>query len=76
MLENNTENRETLAELIVSYWDIKDLLIFAEAQLMDAWDASVVGEDAAEESWAHDVEMYRDQLAVMTDMLDSMTEDS
>lgn len=68
-LENNTENREILAELIVSYWDMKDLVLFAEAKLMDTWDASVVGEDAADESWSYDIEAYEDQL-------DSMTEDS
>ena len=67
MLENNTENRETLAELIVSYWDMKDLVLFAQGQLMDAWDASVVGEDAADESWAHDVETYQEQLDSMTE---------
>ena len=67
MLENNTENRETLAELIVSYWDMKDLILFAQGQLMDAWDASVVGEDAAEESWTCDVETYKDQLDSMAE---------
>ena len=67
MLENNTENRETLAELIVSYWDMKDLILFAQGQLMDAWDASVVGEDAADESWVHDVETYKDQLDSMAE---------
>ena len=67
MLENNTENRETLAELIVSYWDMKDLVLFAQGQLMDAWDASVVGEDAAEESWSCDVETYKDQLDSMAE---------
>tara|TARA_R100001082_G_scaffold102447_1_gene72548 strand:+ start:817 stop:1056 length:240 start_codon:yes stop_codon:yes gene_type:complete len=60
--DNTTENRETLAELIVSYWDMKDLVLFAQGQLMDAWDASVVGEDAADESWSHDVGAYKDQL--------------
>tara|TARA_R100000908_G_C3747936_1_gene142937 strand:- start:536 stop:775 length:240 start_codon:yes stop_codon:yes gene_type:complete len=61
-LENNIENRETLAELIVSYWDMKDLVLFAEAKLRDAWDADVVGKLAADEGWSYDVEMYKDQL--------------
>ena len=65
--DNTTENRETLAELIVSYWDMDDLILFAQGQLMDAWDASVVGEDAADESWTHDVEVYKEQLDSMTE---------
>ena len=60
--DNTTENRETLAELIVSYWDMDDLILFAQGQLMDAWDASVVGEDAANESWTHEVEVHQERL--------------
>jgi hypothetical protein len=67
MLENNTENRETLAELIVSYWGMDELILFAEAKLADAWDASVVGKDAADESWSCDVEIYKDQLDSMAE---------
>ena len=60
--DNTTENRETLAELIVSYWDMDDLILFAQGQLMDAWDASVVGDDAADESWTHDVGVHKERL--------------
>ena len=60
--DNTTENRETLAELIVSYWDMDDLILFAQGQLMDAWDASVVGDAAADESWTHDVEVHKERL--------------
>ena len=62
MLENNTENRETLASLIVSYWDMDELIVFAETKLVDEWDADVVGKRAADESWSCDVAVYRDQL--------------
>ena len=41
--DNTTENREILAELIVSYWDMKDLVLFAQGQLMDSWNAELVG---------------------------------
>jgi len=44
-----------------------DLILFAQGQLMDAWDASVVGEDAADESWTHDVETYKEQLDSVTE---------
>ena len=65
--DNTTENRETLAELIVSYWDMKDLVLFAQGQLMDAWDENIAGKLAADESWSYDVEIYKDQLDSMTE---------
>ena len=65
--DNTIENRETLAELIVSYWDMKDLVLFAQGQLMDSWNAELVGQEAADESWTHDVETYKEQLDSMTE---------
>ena len=65
-LENNIENRETLAELIVSYWDMKDLVLFAQGQLMDSWNAELVGQEAADESWTSVVEICKEQLDDIT----------
>jgi len=64
--DNTTENRETLAELIVSYWDMKDLILFAQGQLMDSWNAELVGQEAANESWTSVVEICKEQLDDIT----------
>jgi hypothetical protein len=60
--DNTAENRETLAKLIISYWDMKDLVNFAESTLEDSWDAELVGEQTANESWTSVVEICKEQL--------------
>jgi len=59
-IENTQENREILAELIVGYWDMKDLVTFAEARLRDSWDPSM--DIDAYGHWADDVEQHLEQL--------------
>jgi len=64
--ENTLENRQTLAELIVSYWDMKDLVAFAEARLADTWCPYLHPEDA-DLYWVEDVERHKDALENLTD---------
>ena len=64
--ENTRENRQTLAELIVSYWDMKDLVAFAEERLADTWNPAMHPEDA-DLYWAEDVVSNKDALEDLTD---------
>ena len=63
--ENTPENRETLAQLIVGYWDMKDLVSFAEARLMDTWDPKMAHD--ADLYWTEDVATHRERLEDMHD---------
>tara|TARA_R110001583_G_scaffold8774_6_gene41546 strand:- start:1880 stop:2131 length:252 start_codon:yes stop_codon:yes gene_type:complete len=60
-VENTPENREQLARLIVEHWDMKDLVAFAEARLVDTWDPKLHPEDASL-YWTEDVDMNREEL--------------
>jgi hypothetical protein len=61
-IENTPENREQLARLIVAHWDMKDLVAFAEARLMDTWDPKLHPEFAGI-YWMEDVDINREGLA-------------